>query len=207
MEDNMNDEIAGAIEKVEATKEKLKTDPDAVRKLLAGAMSISEDVTVYPNKELNREVAEFDQKLRELARSVTKLDDETDDEYTVRTSNFLDDYNAALAEFDALKERLAESGVTFHLVSIGKKAVKNLRTAARKKFPLEDSDADIDEQRDDYYRASIVAAHLVADGYNIDDVLNIMDNWPMRCWAELWSAAQKLSIADDYLGDSLTPDF
>lgn len=202
----INDLEAG-IAIAEATKERLKTDPEAVRKILGNNVQISEQVTVYPDKNLNREYAEFDQKLQKLADSTVRREGETDEEFIARNENVVQDYEAARKEFDELKLRVKESGVTFTLVSVGKKAIKNLRTAARKKFPNEDNDPDVAEQLDDYYRASIVAAHLVADGYTIDDVFTIMDEWPIRCWAELWTTAQRLSIADDYLGNLLTPDF
>lgn len=201
--------IADAIEKAEVTKERLKTDPDAVRKILAGTVSVTEDVTVYPNKVVNKAYSEFNDRVINLGLRVARENGETDKAYAERTAGFKAEYEAAVLEFEALKVQLQESAVTFHMVSLGKKAVKNIRNAARKKFPLPDNgieDVEVTEARDEYYQASLIAAHLVQDGYTVEDVQKIIDEWPTKAFAQLWVTTQKLSITDDYLGN-LPSDF
>lgn len=211
-EDNVAPE---AVEAAETIKTHLVSDPDAVRKIVAGLVPVDDNVTVYPNKPLNLKYGVFNDSLNELSGRLPRLDDgESTEEFLARTESWRTEYETAEAEFEALKKQLADSAMTFHMVGISKKAIKNLRTAARKKFPLPTvgdptaEDPDITEERDEYYRASIVAAHLVKSGYTIEDIESFRDNWPNLAWAQLWLTAQKLSIADDYLGKNFTnPDF
>lgn len=201
--------ITDAIDTAEKVKERLKTDPDAVRKILSSTVSVEEDVTVYPNKALNIQYTKFSERLGQLAGAITRNGDETDEEYLQRSEHFRPEYEKLTADFDELKSKIEASAVTFHLISVSKKTIKNIRTAARKKFPVAtdplNEDVDDAEIRDDWYKAAIVAAHL--EGYTIEDIENIRDEWPQRAWAQLWTTAQKLSIADDYLGAAFNADF
>lgn len=203
-------DVEQAIEKAEAVKERLKSDPAAVRKLLGKNVEIDDFVTVYPDKELNREYKRFRERLLALSENTVRRIDETEPEWNERIAKEGAENKGLQDEFEALEERLKESGVTFRLVSIGKGAIKELRKAARKKFPLPEDgfdDPTVAEERDEFYKASIVAAHLIQDGYTIEDVESIRDNWPTDAFAKLWVSAQTLSIADDFLRGSLSPDF
>lgn len=207
----MDNIVDDAVALVEARKERLKSDPDAVRKILAGTVEVSEDVTVYPNKALNKRYEEFNARIVELGKKIARREGESNEDHAARIQEVKAEYEDATAEFEALKAEIAESAVTFTLTSLGKKAVKNIRTAARKKFPLpnvgEYEDADESEARDDYYHNALIAAHLEKDGYTIEDVEKMQDKWPNRAYAQLWTAVQRLSIADDYLGSAFNSDF
>lgn len=194
----------------DAVKERLKSDPDAVRKMLAGTVAVEDDVTVYPNKVLNLKFEKFQKRITDAGLSLGKQIGESDEDYETRTKNFEADYDKLESEFEALKAEIEDSAVTFHLVSLSKKSIKALRTAVRKKFPLPEvggvDDLDVQEEREEYYKASIIAAHLLGE-YTIEDIENIRDEWPTKCFAQLWTTAQKLSIADDYLGQAFNSDF
>lgn len=192
--------------------EVLKTDPDAVRKILSNQVTVEETVTVYPNKALNFRFEKMNSAIVELGtRLERKENSESDDDYTKRIESFRPDYDATVADFDDLKKSIAESAVTFRLVSLSRKAIKNLRTTARKNFPLpaqgEDDDPEVSEAREEWYRCAIIAAHLEQDKYTVEDIETIRDEWPTRCFVQLWLSAQKLSIADDYLAAGFNPDF
>lgn len=211
MGEDTTDIVADAEKIAEARKERLKTDPQAVRKILSNQVTVSEKVTVYPNKELNLRYEKFNESIVDLGTRVARKDGEDDETYAERIKDAKAEYEAAVAEFDSLKKELAESAVTFELESLSRKAIKALRTAARKKFPTpiagEQEDPDDSEGREELYKASIIAAHLVKDGYTVEDIEKIRDEWPTRCYVQLWQSANKLSIADDYLGAAFTPDF
>lgn len=211
-ENDTDDIISGGVELGAAAKERLKSNPDSVRALLTGTVQIEEAVTVYPNKALNLRFAQAQERLIEMGNRVARKEGESDEDYLARVGDVRKEYEDFEGELEALKQELLGSAVTFNLVSVPKKAIKNLKTAARKKFPADETadwaiQLELDEQRQEYFECSIVAAHLVADGYSIEDIINIRDNWPNRAWAQLWTVAQKLSIADDYLTGTIDADF
>ena len=203
--------ITEAIDAAEKRKEALKTDPDAVRKILGNQVTVTDIVTVYPNKKLNKQYEDFKPKIVALGEKLKRKEGESDEDYSGRIDEFKKDYESAVAEFDALKAAISQSAVTFELESLSRKAIKNIRTTARKKFPLPTDgtpdDPEVAEARDEWYKSAIIAAHLVKDDYTVEDIEIIRDEWPTRCWVQLWQSANKLSIADDYLGSSFTSDF
>lgn len=202
------DIVNDGIELGKKAREHLKTDPNAVRALAANNVEITEAVTVYPNKVLNKKFADLKAEFPTLA-DIKRNTDESDADWEKRVAKAQAEVDAYDAEITDLKNQIDESSVTFELKSVSKRTIKNLRKAARAKYPLPtDGEIDADEEeRDDYYRASIVAAHLISDSYSIDDILNIMDNWPTSCWARLWTTAQAISIGDDFLAKTLDADF
>lgn len=204
-------DVSESIDAAEAAKERLKTDPDAVRKILAGDFGVSDDVTVYPIKSLNKKYADLHKRLGDLSVRAAKNDDETHEDWIKRIGPMKAELDSLRTEFETVEAELKESAVTFHMSGISKKAIKNLRREARKQFPLpkeggteDPSDA---EDRDKWYHSAIIAAHLAQDGYTVDDIIDIDDKWPSACWNRLWVTAQRLSIQDDYLSGALTPDF
>lgn len=200
-------DLAAGIEAGVAAKERLKTDPDAVRKILTGTVAVEEDVTVYPNKALNKRYADFSDRIIDLGLRTQRNEGESAEAYEERIAPAKAEYEAAVAEFEALKAELAESAVTFHLVSPGRKALKRIKRAAKEKFPAPafgEPDLDQDD-REDWYQCSVIAAHL--PGYSIEDIENIADSWPQIAYAQLWSAAKRLTIADDFLGAAFDADF
>ena len=208
--DEVQIDVAGAVEKAEAVRERLKSDPAAVRKILGNNYEISEQVTVYPRRDLNKRYADFRPKLDKIAIDNKQRDGESDEDWNARIIASKETNKALLDEVSALQDEINESAVTFELVGISKKTIKELRKTARAKFPLPNEgadDPDIAEERDEFYQSSIIAAHLVRDGYTVEDILNIKHEWPTPCWVALWVKAQELSIQDDYLRGSFTPDF
>lgn len=203
-------DVVGAVDKAEAAKQRLKTDPDAVRKILQGNYEVSDSVTLFPRKDLNKRYADIRPKFDRLAADSKQREGESDEEWNARIIASKEQNADLFREFEEIQALIEESAVTFTLVSVSKRAIKSLRREARKKFPVRNEgneDPDEAEERDEWYQSAIIAAHLAADGYTVDDILKIKDEWPTTCWASLWVKAQELSIQDDYLRGSFTPDF
>lgn len=203
--------ITDAVELGESAKKKIATDPDAVRKIVAGQVPVEDWITVYPDKKVNLAFAKHQEALQEAARKVpAPLDNESDKDYAKRTADFKAKVEALEAEGEAVRQAVKDSGITFHMVGLGKKALKRLRAEVRAKYPLPTEgkdDPEIAEIRDEEYQNRVVAAHLAKDGYTFEDVEGWRDAWPNRAFGQLWATALKLSITDDYLTGAVDVDF
>lgn len=207
-------DLERAVELGKERVERLKSDPDSVRKLLLGEVVVDEKVTVYPDRIINGKFAKFQEELQQVSALAARRKDESDDEYVKRVEPYHDQVARANERLEEIQAEVEESGVTFHLYSIGKKAVKNLRKAARALHPDAfdpEADpltrADAGEDLEEYYQASIVAAHLVKDGYTVSDILNIKNTWPDKCFLDLLEASHRLSVASEYVEVTTDPDF
>lgn len=206
--------IADGIELGEAAKKRLASDPQAVRKIVAGQLadSVRETITVYPDKIANKAFSDYSRRVQEIAgRIPNKLHDESDEQYAERTKDFRAELEALEAEGESIRQAVRDSGVTFEFVGIGKKAIKRIRTEVRKAYPLpasgEQDDPDVSELRQDEFEHRVIAAHLAQAGYTADDIATFHDAWPNKAYADLWATALKLSIADDYLIGAVDVDF
>ena len=203
--------IADAVELGEKAKEKVATDPDAVRKLLAGQVEVEDYVTVYPDKAVNLRFAKHQEELQQASRDIpAQKDGESDEDYKVRADAFQKRVDEISAEGEAARKAVEESGLTFHMVGLGKKAIKRIRAEVRSKYPLPTEgkdDPEVAEMRDEEYQNRIIAAHLVKSGYTVEDVEQWRDVWPHRAFGKLWATALKLSITDDYLTGAIDVDF
>lgn len=206
MTDVVQDEnqiVADAIELGEKVKERVASDPDAVRKLISGAVVVEDYVTLYPDKALNLRFQKHSQSLAEAAakaRSAEKVTPEMQAE--------LDSLEDEAAE---LKEALEASAVTLRFVGLGKKAVKRIRNEVYKEYPFPpagtEDDPALASDRQDAYEEWLIAAHLADAGYTRDDVAQWRDVLPLMEFGKLWAMAQKLSITDDYLQGAFNVDF
>lgn len=210
-DEQTTDHIEDAITEAKAEVERLKSDPDAVRKILGNFVTVTEKVTVYPDKSLNIEYDRIQDRIASAGARLKRVDGESDESYHARIKETQAEHEQLVSDFEKLKAAIEESAKTFVLESVSRKALKAIRTAARKKFPLPEQgqpdDYEVAEEREEWYWASIIAAHMVKDGYTPEDIEKIRDEWPTRCYAQLKLAAEKLSIKDDYLGSAFTPDF
>lgn len=206
--------VTEGIELGEATKKRLASDPDAVRKIVAGqiANTIRDTVTVYPDKVINLEFAHYAERLRQAAKDIpNKFHNETDEDYVERTKPFKEELDTLEAEGEEIRRKVRDSGVTFEFVGLGKKAIKRIRAEVRKEFPLpaqgEQDDPETAEERQDAFEHRVIAAHLAQSGYTADDIASFHDVWPNKAYADLWATAMRLSIADDYLSGAIDADF
>jgi hypothetical protein len=204
--------IADAVKLGDEAKERLASDPEAVRKVLAGRVDVEDWVTVYPDKAANLRFAKVQEELQKISREIPTQDaEESDKDYADRTAEFRERLEAIEAESNEAREAVKASGLTFHFVGLGKKAIKRIRADVRKEYPLppagEQDDPDIAELRDEEYQNRVIAAHLIASGYTKEDVEAWRDAWPNRAFGKLWATAMKLSITDDYLNGAIDVDF
>lgn len=215
MDDALPDEetiIADAVKMGEEAKQRLASDPEAVRKVVAGRVDVEDWVTVYPDKAANLRFAKVQEKLQEMSRDIPTQDaEESDEDYADRTTEFRESLEAVEKESNEAREAVKESGLTFHFVGLGKKAIKRIRAEVRKEYPLppagEQDDPEIAELRDEEYQNRVIAAHLAASGYTAQDVEAWRDGWPNRAFGKLWATTMKLSITDDYLNGAIDVDF
>lgn len=211
-----NDEIQQiadeGIELGKAAKEKLASDPDAVRKIVANqlANSVRESVTVYPDKRANKAFADYSARFQEIASRIpNRLHEESDEDYAERTKEFKAELEALEAEGEPIRQAVRDSGVTFEFVGIGKRAIKRIQKQVRESFPLPNPGEpdEIAGERQDEFEHRVIAAHLAQSGYTADDIADFHDAWPNKAYADLWATAMKLSIADDYLRGAVDADF
>lgn len=216
MDENVNEQqiLDEAVEIGKAAKDKLASDPDAVRKIAANqlANTVTETVTVYPDKRANKAFADYSAKFQDIAGRIPKrLHEESDEDYAERTKDFKAEMEALEAEGEPIRQAVRDSGLTFEFVGIGKRAIKRIRAQVRDKYPLpgpgEQDDPDTAEERQDEFEHRVIAAHLAQAGYTADDIADFHDAWPNKAYADLWAAALKLSIADDYLRGAVDADF
>lgn len=204
--------IDEGIELGKAAKEKLASDPDAVRKIAANqlANTVTETVTVYPDKRANKAFADYSAKFQDIAGRIPKrLYEESDEDYAERTKEFKAELEALEAEGEPIRQAVRDSGVTFEFVGIGKRALKRIKKQVTESYPLPQPGErdEFGEERQDEYEHRVIAAHLAQAGYTADDIADFHDAWPNKAYADLWAAALKLSIADDYLRGAVDADF
>jgi len=208
MTDVVQDEsqiVTDAIELGEKVKEKIVSDPDAVRKIISGAVPVEDYVTIYPDKALNLRFQKHTQTLADVAaRAVNDPTGEVSKALKV-------ELDALEAEAKELKSALEASAVTLRFVGLGKKAVKRIRNEVFEKYPfppagIEDDQA-LASDRQDAYEEWLIAAHLADSGYTREDISDWRDTLPLIEFGKLWAMAQKLSITDDYLQGAFNVDF
>jgi hypothetical protein len=196
----------------EERKERLASDPEAVRKILAGSVDVEDYVTVYPSKALNKKFADFQAELERFRDRATQGSHEGAKDYEARVGSLKNELAEMEKRGDDLRAELEASAVTFHLIGIPKKAVKKIRAEVRQKYPLPPAgtpdDPDMSEIRDEEYQNRLIVAHLAqTGGFTMDEVESWRDSWSNREFGKLWASVLKLSIADDYLNGSIDPDF
>ena len=121
--------IADAVKLGDEAKERLASDPEAVRKVLAGRVDVEDWVTVYPDKAANLRFAKVQEELQKISREIPTQDaEESDKDYADRTAEFRERLEAIEAESNEAREAVKASGLTFHFVGLGKKAIKRIRT-------------------------------------------------------------------------------
>lgn len=195
--------VADAIELGEKVKARVASDPDAVRKIISGAVAVEDYVTIYPDKALN---LRFHKHVEAVAEAAAKA--RATDEATPEMRAELD---ALEAEAAALKDELEASAVTLKFVGLGKKAVKRIRNEVIAQYPFpptgQDDDQALASDRQDAYEEWLIAAHVADSGYTRDDIAQWRDVLPLMEFGKLWAMAQKLSITDDYLNGAFNVDF
>lgn len=203
--------VEEAIELAEARKERLASDPDAVRALIADRVYVEDSVTVYPVQTANLAFAKHVEALSDLKSRAEQNYGEKDDEYDLRLAGLQPELDALTEQGKAVREALEASAVTFKMVGLGKRAIKRIRASVRKDHPLPPAgtpdDPEVSELRDEEYQNRVIAAHLVSAGYTSEDVDNFRDAWASREFGKLWACALKLSISDDYLSGAVDVDF
>lgn len=214
MDENIDPEVIEreAVELGEKRKERLASDPEAVRKILAGSVDVEDFVTVYPSKALNKKFAEFQAELEHFRDKAKQGSHEGARDYEERIQGLRAELDEAEKRGDQLRADLEASAITFHLIGIPKRAVKKIRAEVRAKYPLPPAgtpdDPDMSELRDDEYQNRLIVAHLAqTGGFTMDEVESWRDTWSNREFGKLWASVLKLSIADDYLNGSIDPDF
>ena len=214
MDENIDPEVIEreAVELGEKRKERLASDPEAVRKILAGSVDVEDFVTVYPSKALNKKFAEFQAELERFRDKAAQGSHEGAKDYEERIKGLRAELDEAEKRGDQLRADLEASAITFHLIGIPKRAVKKIRAEVRAKYPLPPAgtpdDPDMAELRDDEYQNRLIVAHLAqTGGFTMDEVESWRDTWSNREFGKLWASVLKLSIADDYLNGSIDPDF
>lgn len=200
-----------AVKMAEERKERLATDPDAVRALISGNVSVEDSVTVCASKPAALAFAKHVEALNTLKAKAELGYGETDVQHAERLATLQPQLDALEQSGKAVREALEAAQVTFKMVGIGKRAVKRIRASVRKDHPLPPAgtpdDPEVAELRDEEYQNRIIAAHLVADGYTPEDIDNFRDAWASREFGKLWATALKLSISDDYLSGAVDVDF
>lgn len=214
MDENIDPEVIEreAVELGEKRKERLASDPEAVRKILAGSVDVEDFVTVYPSKALNKKFAEFQAELERFRDKAAQGSREGAKDYEARIKGLRAELDEAEKRGDQLRADLEASAITFHLIGIPKRAVKKIRAEVRAKYPLPPAgtpdDPEVAEMRDDEYQNRLIVAHLAqTGGFTMDEVESWRDTWSNREFGKLWASVLKLSIADDYLNGSIDPDF
>lgn len=208
---NENEIIESAISGAEEIKKRLASDPDAVRKILAEDIDVSDTVTVYPSKRINLAFEKHNEALRTLKAESARQIGEEDDAYEARILALKPRLDALEAEGAELREAIEASAVTFEFRGLGKRAIKRIRNDVRKDYPLPpagtEDDPALAEERDDFYQDRVIAAHIQHAGYTHEDVADFRDKWPTVEFGKLWAMALKLSITDDYLRGAVDADF
>lgn len=203
--------ITEGIELAEATKKRLASDPDAVRKILAEDFEVTDTVTVYPSKAKNLAFAKHNEALSAFQEEARQKPGEPNAEYEKRVKSLKPRLAELEAEGDATRAALEESAVTLEFRGLGKRAVKRIRNDVRKEYPLPPTgtpdDPTLAEERDDAYQERVIAAHIQHGGYTLEDVQEWRDKWPTIEFGKLWAMALKLSITDDFLRGALDVDF
>lgn len=203
--------VEAGIKLGEERKERLLTDPEALRKIVANKVEVEDTVTVYPDKVVNLAFAKHEKELLQLRRVSEKGAGEADVAYAARIAELAPTLEKLTAEGEQLRQQFEDSAVTLHFRGLGKKAIKRLQAQAAKEFPLPPQGVQDDPlvagERQDYYECSIIAAHIQHNGFTLDDVQSWKDAWPNKAFGELWATAMRLSIADDYLAGVLDVDF
>ena len=213
VEQQISDEqiITEGIELAEATKKRLASDPDAVRKILAEDFGVTDTVTVYPSKARNLAFAKHNEALKAFQGEARQNLGESDEDYAKRIKALKPRLAELEAEGEEVRASLEESAVTLEFRGLGKKAIKRIRNDVRKDYPLPPAgtpdDPTLAEERDDEYQDRVIAAHIQHAGYTVDDVSEWRDKWPTIEFGKLWAMALKLSITDDFLRGALDVDF
>lgn len=212
-EQQISDEqiITEGIELAEATKKRIASDPDAVRKILAEDFDVTDTVTVYPSKAKNLTFAKHNEALSAFQDEARQKPGESNEDYEKRVKSLKPRLAELEAEGDAVRAALEESAVTLEFRGLGKRAVKRIRNDVRKEYPLPPAgtpdDPTLAEERDDVYQERVIAAHIQHSGYTVEDVQEWRDKWPTIEFGKLWAMALKLSITDDFLRGALDVDF
>jgi hypothetical protein len=208
---NENEIIESAITAAEEVKTRLASDPDAVRKILADSLEVTDTVTVYPNKSVNLAFQKHNEALRALKDESGLKPGETDKEYEERIKALKPRLDALEAEGAQLRQAIEDSAITFEFRGLGKRAIKRIRNDVRKDYPLPpagtDDDPTLAEARDEVYQERVIAAHIQHAGYTAEDVADFRDKFPAIEFGKLWATALKLSITDDYLRGAIDADF
>ena len=208
---NENEIIESAIAEAEAVKTRLASDPDAVRKILADDIGVTDTVTVYPNKRINLAFQKHSEALRALKDESDLKPGEDGKQYEARIKALKPRLDALEAEGAELRAAIEDSAVTFEFRGLGKRAIKRIRNSVRMDYPLPPAgtadDPTMAEERDDVYQERVIAAHIQHAGYTPDDVADFRDKWPSIEFGKLWATALKLSITDDYLRGAIDADF
>lgn len=203
--------VEAGIQLGEERKERLATDPDALRKIVANAVEVEDWVTVYPNKVVNLAFAKHEKALLVLKAQSERNFGEEDVAYAARIKALTPELERLTAEGEDLREQFKDSAVTLHFRGLGKKAIKRLRASVLKDHPNPPQgtadDPVLSEARQDAYECAIIAAHIQHNGFTVEDVESWKDAWPNKAFGELWATALRLSIADDYLSGVLDVDF
>ena len=212
-EQQISDEqiITDGIELAEATKKRIASDPDAVRKILAEDFGVTDTVTVYPSKARNLAFAKHNEALSAFQEEARQKPGESNEDYEKRVKSLKPRLAELEAEGEAVRAALEESAVTLEFRGLGKRAVKRIRNDVRKDYPLPPAgtpdDPTLAEERDDVYQERVIAAHIQHAGYTVEDVEGWRDKWPTIEFGKLWATALKLSITDDFLRGALDVDF
>lgn len=203
--------VESGVALAEARKERLTTDPEALRKLVAGAVDVEDWVTTYPNKSINLALAKHEKALFALKAESQRDTAESDRDYSKRIKELQPELDALTAEGEELRAKFEESAVTLHFIGLGKKAIKRIRAEIHKEYPLPPAgvqdDPTLASERQDAYECAVIAAHIQHAGFTREDVETWKDKWPNKAFGDLWACALRLSIADDYLAGVLDVDF
>lgn len=203
--------VEDAIKLAVETKERIATNPDALRKILTNRLDVEDWVTVYPDKGLNLKFAKHNEALNDLQAESRIKPGEEYDAFEARVLALKPRLDALDAEGEQLRADLEESAATIHFRGLGKKAVKGIRNQARAEYPLPPAgtpdDPAVSELRDEWYQNHVIAAHIQHGGFTVEDVADWRDAFSDFEFGKLWAMALKLSITDDYLRGALDVDF